>query len=106
MLNMVLLPQPDGPTTETNSPGPISRSVDASAWVSPKLWETDLSESLGSAMLSSSVYDDDHKVMQRSRPNQTRSSTLTAMPSRAANGSIAQAPHIGVAFPASMKLCR
>ena len=34
MLSRVLLPQPDGPMTETNSPAPTSRSMSVSATVS------------------------------------------------------------------------
>src|SRR5436189_6083986 len=39
-LKSVLLPQPEGPTSETNSPSRTSSEVEASAGVDPKAWRT------------------------------------------------------------------
>jgi hypothetical protein len=34
-ISKVLLPQPLGPTIDTNSPAPIERSISSRAWTSP-----------------------------------------------------------------------
>ncbi len=50
--NAVVLPQPDGPSSETNSPGRMSRSIPRNTWWEPKLlviWRSSTRVPLGSS---------------------------------------------------------
>src|ERR1041385_8286992 len=44
--SVVVLPQPDGPSSETNSPSPISRSRRSTAAASPKCFVSPFSETV------------------------------------------------------------
>src|SRR4051812_23086875 len=49
MRNVVVLPQPDGPSSDTNSPGMMWRFSDSTAAIVPNTQSTFLSASLGIA---------------------------------------------------------